>query len=204
MAVIMQVIKSVPYVKYEHDHDGLGAAPQGYSQVDFAKKIYGNSALNIFVSPAHMADYAALGDGICIPELIDTEMFQPVKGVKRKPDSVLIAIPGKWDRKVLDDYIKRNPDLTVDVLDRKVPHSDMPALYSQYEAFAHFPARKWPCDRVIFEASLCGCKIVAGDIVEALSWEKNLTDQKSLRAWLKQVPAQFWSEIGSLMGGADE
>jgi hypothetical protein len=201
MGIIMDVIRSVPYVKYEHDHDGLGDKALGiWPKADYAEKIYGNSALNIFVSPAHMADYAALGDGICIPELIDTEMFVPVKGVKRKPNSALVAIPGKWDRKVLDDYIKNN-GLKVDVLDRKFPHEDMPALYSQYETLAHFPARKWPCDRVIFEASLCGCKVVAGDIVEAMSWEKDLTDQKSLRTWLKQVPDQFWSEISTIIEG---
>jgi len=200
MNIIMKVIRTVPYVKYEHDHDGLGGKALGkWPQADYAKKIYGQSALNIFVSPAHQADYAALGDGICIPEPLDTEMFVPVKGIKRNPNTALIAVPGKWAPEILKNYIKENPNLKVEVLDRKVPHDQMPALYSQYEYFAHFPQKKWPCDRVIYEAALCGCKVVAGEIVEALSWEKDLTDQQVLRAWLKEVPQQFWGEISAVI-----
>jgi ADP-heptose:LPS heptosyltransferase len=200
MAIIMQAIRTVPYVKYEHDHDGLGERALGkWLQADYAKRIYGQSALNVFVSPAHQDDYAALGDGICIPELLDTAMFQPVKGVKRKPNTALVAVPGKWGTGEVEKFIQDNPHLKVDVLDRKVPHADMPALYSQYEYSVHFPQRKWPCDRVIFEAALCGCKIVAGEIVEALSWEKDLTDQKGLRGWLQEVPGQFWGEIAAVI-----
>lgn len=200
MGIIMKAIRTVPYVKYEHDHDGLGEKALGkWPQADYAKKIYGNSALNIFVSPAHQADYASLGDGICIPELLDTEMFVPVKGVKRNPNTALIAVPGKWNLETLKKYTKENPKLQIDVLEDPIPHIVMPTLYSKYEYFAHFPERKWPCDRVIFEAALCGCKIVAGEIVEALSWEKDLTDQKGLRAWLQEVPQQFWGEIAAVI-----
>ncbi len=193
MAIIMQAIRNVPYIKYEHDHDGLGPAPQGYPLEEFARKIYGGAVRNIFVSPAHQADYAALGGGICIPELIDTEMFKPVKGVKREPGTALIAIPGKWSKTDLDHYVGNGRKVTV--LQKRVSHLGMPALYSQFETFAHFPARKWPCDRVIFEAALCGCKIDAGEIVEALSWGKDLIDTKGLRDWLKKVPEQFWGEV---------
>jgi ADP-heptose:LPS heptosyltransferase len=203
MAIIMQVIRTVPYVKYEHDHDGLGEKALGkWPMDDYAKKIYRGSVLNIFVSPAHKADYAALGDGICIPELIDVAMFKPVPGVERQAKSVLVAVPGKWDPEVLKAYIKKNPTLKIDVLDRKVPHADMPALYSQYESLAHFPQRKWPCDRVIYEAALCGCKVEAGDIVEALSWAMDLTDTKGLSKWLQEVPRQFWGEIANVLEGA--
>ena len=33
-----------------------------------------------------------------------------------------------------------------------------------------FPYRKFPCDRVTFEAALCGCKVVANENVE--TWGK--------------------------------
>lgn len=199
MRVIMQVIRTTPYIKYEHDHDGLGEKALGkWPKADYAEQIYGHAALNVFVSPAHKADYAALGDGICIPELIDTEMFKPVKGMKRQP-CPLIPVPGKWSPQVLKDYLVKNP--TAKVLTEKVPHAEMPALYSNYETLAHFPERKWPCDRVIFEAALCGCKVVANGTVEALSWEKDLTDTKKLRAWLDEVPGQFWQTVGSVIEG---
>jgi hypothetical protein len=54
---------------------------------------------------------------------------------------------------------------------------------------------------VIYEAALCGCKVVAGEIVEAMSWGKDLTDQKGLRKWLGEVPGQFWGEIGKVVNG---
>jgi len=195
MAIIMQAIRNVPYIKYEHDHDGLGLAPQGYPREEFAKKIYAQAARNIFVSPAHQADYSELGGGVCIPEMVDASVFAPVKGIKRKTNTVLVAVPGKWNPAILQDYIGKNPGLQVEVLKEKVPHAEMPALYSRYEYFAHFPERKWPCDRVIFEAALCGCKVVANGTVEALSWERDLTDTKGLRDWLKKVPEQFWGEV---------
>ena len=196
MSIIMKAIRNVPYIKYEHDHDGLGEKALGkWPKANYAEKIYGNAVLNVFVSPAHRDDYRDLGDGICIPELIDDAMFKPVPGVKRKPKSALIGIPGKWGQGDVADYIKENPGLKVDVLDRRVPHAEMPALYSQYEYFVHFPQRKWPCDRVIFESALCGCKVVANGTVEALSWDRDLTDQDGLRTWLQEVPGQFWGEM---------
>ena len=200
MGIIMEAIRTVPYIKYEHDHDGLGDNPQNKFPKDlFARKIYAGSALNIFVSPAHQEDYRELGDGICIPELLNTSMFEPVKGVKRQPNSALIAIPGKWRRQDIDDYIRQHPKLKVDVLNRRVPHEKMPELYSQYEYFVHYPERRWPCDRVIFESALCGCKVEANGTVQALSWKKDLTDQKKLRAWLDEVPTKFWGTIDGVM-----
>ena len=202
MAIIMDAIRHVPFVKYDHDHDSLEAKALGkWPKAEYAAKIFKKSALNIFVSPAHQADYKGMATGICIPELIDVAMFKPVPGVERQPESVLVVVPGKWDSEVLKRYIKAHPQLKVDVLDKKVPHDQMPALYSQYEYIAHFPQRKWPCDRVIYEAALCGCKVEAGDIVEAVSWDKDLGDAKALRSWLSAVPGQFWGEVAKVLEG---
>lgn len=201
MTVIMKAIRNIPYVKYEHDHDGLEKKALGkWPRFDYAAKIYGKATLNVFVSPAHMADYAALGKGICIPELIDLDLFQPVEGINRQPNAALIAVPGKWSPEFLESYIKKS-SYKVYALDRRVPHEQMPELYSQYEKLVHYPQRKWPCDRVIFEAALCGCQVEAGEIVEAMSWDRDLTDMKGLRAWLRDVPNQFWGAIEGVLCG---
>lgn len=202
MAVIMQAIRNVPYIKYENDHDGLEPAPQGYSREEFARRIYGQSALNIFLSPAHQADYVALGPGISIPSPIDVGLFKPVAGVQRKPKTALIGVPGKWDRKNLDDWIKDHQDLQVTILNEKIPHKQMPTLYSQFEYFAHFPQRAWSFERVIFEAALCGCKVMTDGHTQGMSWDKDLTDAKGLRDWLKKVPEQFWGEVDAALSAS--
>jgi ADP-heptose:LPS heptosyltransferase len=201
MDFIMQVIQTVPYIKYEHDHDGMRESAHGYPRNAYAEKIYHGAAMNIFVSPAHQADYEKvflkMGPCTAIPELIDTAMFAPVPGVERKSGSILVPVPGKWHHDHLAKFMEEHP--LAEKINKLTPFEEMPALYSQYEYIAHFPMHKWPCDRVIFEAALCGCKVMAGDIVQALSWGKNLKDQAGLRAWLSQVPKTFWDIVGSLV-----
>lgn len=200
MSIIMGAIRQIPYVKYDHDHDSLGDKALGkWPKDEYAAKIFRDSALNVFVSPAHMADYKDMAVGICIPELIDEAMFKPVPEVKRKKGTALIGVPRKWGPGAIAAFRDEHKDFKVDVLDRVVPHKEMPALYSQYEYFAHYPQGRWPCDRVIYESALCGCKVLAGKNVEALSWERDLTDPEGLREWLREVPGKFWKEIGTIV-----
>lgn len=202
MNIIMDAIRTVPYVKYEHDHDGLSDKPRGreYPKADYAKKIYGNSALNVFQSPDHQRVYAeSFGiNGICMPPMIDVDFFK-TNGVERNQNTALIGSPGKWRSWLIKEYIQQHPDIKVDVLSQGIPHEQIPALYSQYEYFVHFPRWKCPCDRVIFEAALCGCKIVINDNVETLG--KDLSSIDSLREWLRKAPYLFWHEIEKIIEG---
>lgn len=219
MGIIMQAIRKVPYVKYEHDHRSLEEMAGGkYPRADYAKKIFANSAFNIFQSPAHKKDHRrVLGvDGICIPAQVDVDRFKPIVGVRRNPNTALIAVPRKSFEPVgylpshdggaeLIAYIQGHPDIRFDFLNDLggqdaefmplVPHEKMPEIYSRYEYFIHLPQGKWACDRVVFEAALCGCKVVANYRVGGLSWGKNLADIDALREWMKKAPDYFWSMI---------
>jgi len=201
--IIMDAIRTVPYVKYEHDHDGLYDKALGiYSKADYAEKIYGNSLLNVFQSPDHKRayekDFGVDVGGICMPPMIEVDFFK-VDGVQRNQNTALIGAPRKWASEVIKDYIQQHPDIKVDVLYQGIPHEQIPALYSQYEYFVHFPRRKYPCDRVIFEAALCGCKVVVNDNSE--TWGINLSDIDSLRDWLREAPYVFWKEIEKILNG---
>ena len=59
------------------------------------------------------------------------------------------------------------------------------------------PYRKFPCDRVTFEAALCGCKIIANENVE--SWGLDLADADYLRGWLREAPYLFWGEVEKII-----
>ena len=197
--IIMEAIRTVPYIKYEHDYDGLGSLVQTDSTRDsfprefYGEKIYRNAALNIFQSPSHKRAYAeSFGiDGICMPPMIDVDFFK-VDGVERRSNTALVVVPGKCRAESIQEYIQQHPDIQVDMVQR-VPHEQIPALYAQYEYFLYLPYRKFPCDRVTFEAALCGCKVVANENVE--SWGLDLTDADSLREWLREAPYLFWKEV---------
>ncbi len=221
MGNIMQAICKVPYVKVERDHRSLDVMAEGkYLREDYAKKIFENSALNIFMSPDHKRDHRRIlaVAGICIPPPVDVGKFKPIAGVPRKPNTALIGVPRKSFEPIgylpshdggaeLIAYIQRNPDIHFDFLNDlgrqdaeflpSVPHEKMPEIYSRYEYFVHLPQGKWACDRVIFEAALCGCKVVANYKAGAISWGKNLMDIEGLGEWLRQAPHYFWSMIRS-------
>ena len=219
MKIIMQAIRKVPYVKYEHDYRSLEEMAEGkYPRADYAEKIFHNSALNVFMSPDHKREHRrVLGvEGICIPSPVDVDRFKPIVGVTRKPGTALIGVPRKSFEPVgylpSDDggadliaYIQGNPDIRFDFLNdlgcqdaacmSLVPHEKMPEVYSRYEYFVHLPQGRWSCDRMIFEAALCGCKVVANYKVGGLSWEMNLADKETLREWLRKAAYFFWSMI---------
>ena len=190
--IIKKAIKVVPFVKCEHDHRAIDQ----FGHHPFTQQLYKESRLNVFVSPDHQDDYRqAFGvDGVCVPPLIDVDLFQ-ANGTKRHLNTALVGTPPKADKKELENFIKKNKNLKFDYMTKNVPHDQMPGLYSQYECLVHLPQRKWSCERIIFEAALCGCKVVANSNAEGMSWGRDLTDQAGLRAWIKEAPAVFWKEI---------
>jgi hypothetical protein len=107
----------------------------------------------------------------------------------------------------LIEYIQGHRDIRFDFLHGPgcqeaecmpfVPHEQMPEIYSRYEYFVHLPQGRWACDRMIFEAALCGCKVVTNYKSGVLSWEMNLADRNVLREWLRKAPYFFWSMIKS-------
>jgi len=190
-----------PYVVYSHDHRDLQARPA------FAKKLFGASRLNVFISPRHMGNYVrGLGcEGAALPLAIDVELFRPVPGIERQEGLALIV--GGWMRggkvgKELRAFIQGNGDcryLSVGLpvpgaeLLPKQPLEKMPEVYSRASSLVHFPDMECAGERVVFEAALCGVReFHLGERVGHASWGYDLSDDAGLRKTLREAPVEFW------------
>ena len=197
-----------PYVKYEHDHREL-------SRPEFSRYLFRNSRLNIFLSPIHLKNHQdVLGcDGIALPLAIDVDAFSPVEGEERVPNTALVSNVRSFKSwAALQTYVNDHPEITVNVLVdadcpvtgqnvkplRMVPHEEMPRLYSAHEYLVHLLDGWGAGERVVIEACLCGCKVIANEKVGHLSWGWDLTDTEGLKEKLRKAPYEFWKRIGEL------
>jgi len=210
---ILDSIKKVPYVKYEHDHRSLDKLAEGkYPIDDVAKPIFQNSILNVYVSPQHKKDHEETfgPGGYLFLAPVDVDKYRPVPGIERKLNTALVGVPRKHFNVVgyrptndagleLRTFMEEHPHITVDFLYQGVPADSMPELYSRYEYFIHLPQGGWACDRMPLEAALCGCKVITNEKSGVLSWGKDLSDVESLRDWLSNSPGPLWEEIGKLL-----
>jgi hypothetical protein len=203
-----------PYVKYEHDHREL-------NRPEFSKKLFANSILNVFLSPIHLENYRqVLGcGGICLPLAIDVDLFHLIPSVERKADSALVCNVRNFKSwKNLQAYVSDHPEIAFTVLSNgiapvrggnvkispMVPYEKMPEVYSTHQYLVHILDGWGANERVIWEAALCGCQIVANKMVGALSWGNegfnvNLTNGVVIREWLEKAPYLFWREIDDRM-----
>jgi hypothetical protein len=206
MAVILAAIYAdqKPYVKYEHDHREIG-------RPDFSTKLFARSALNVFLSPVHLENHRrALGcEGVALPLAIDVSKYAPVRGVDRRPNSAIVCNVRNFKTwTALQAYVTAHPETSFTVLAkdpvvhgdnvatrRMVAPNDMPALYSEHEYLVHLLDGWGAGERVVFEAALCGCKVVANDRVGHTSWNFDLTDRAALAEKLEQAPYDFWKGV---------
>jgi hypothetical protein len=193
-----------PYVKYEHDHREL-------QRPDFARRLFAGSVLNIFLSPIHLENHRQrLGiEGIALPLAFDVEQFNPVEGIEREPATALVCNVRNFKTwKALQAYIDEHPNLRFTIIARDamvkgpnvqarepIAHEKMPEFYSCHEYLVHLLDGWGAGERVVFEAALCGCLVVANERVGHMSWQRDLQDLPALRSWLAQAPYQFWREI---------
>jgi ADP-heptose:LPS heptosyltransferase len=216
MDIILEACKTVPYVRYDHDYRSLDKLVVGKFPRPVVAKMFRRALLNIYVSPQHREDHEKvlrLKGGAVFPPAIDTEKYQPVPGIERTPRTALVPVPRKSARTTgyrpasdegaeLKKYMKTHQNLKFTVLKEKVSGEEMVKLYSEHEFVVHLPQGRWACDRVPFEAALCGCKVVTNENSGVLSWGKKWDtpgDIKALRNWLKTSPEVFWGHVKEAM-----
>ena len=194
----------VPYVKFEHDHREL-------DRPEFSRRLFGRSMLNVFLSPMHMRNHIErLGcSGMALPLSIDADLFRPVPGVERGKGKALVPNVRNFKTwKDLQAYVDQRPEIEFSILAADsvivgknvrqmdpIPHDQMPRIYSAFEMLVHLPDGYGAGERVVFEAALCGCKIISNDRVGHISWRRDLSDSDGLREWLSQAPYEFWREV---------
>ena len=196
-----------PYVKYEHDHrEMLLRKPIGERWFQEAKKIF-------FISPAHLQRHIdCFGEwvkekAVVLPLAIKEERWKAVEGIKRRPGSFLIPSYNKA-RIYSDEFINGNPDKEIAAIGHTGPLKinmlaerdvdKMPAVYSEYETVVHLPDKAGSGERVIFEAILCGCKVITNSNGSHSSWPF-WQDEKVLREKLTAAPFEFWKIISELV-----
>lgn len=210
MKAILNAIytERLPYVKYEHDHRELG-------RPEFSKPLFQRSRLNVFLSPIHRENHVnALGcDGICLPLAIETEKFRVNGEVKREEGTALVCNVRHfktWNN--LQAYIDHYQKIQFTILAKEpvvkgpnvrsqpmIAYEAMPSFYGQFEYLVHLLDGWGAGERVVLEAALCGCKIVANERVGHTSWKRDLTNSDDLREWLTQAPYDFWKEIDKIV-----
>jgi hypothetical protein len=197
-----------PYIKYEHDHRELWLRkPIGERFFQEAKKCF-------FISPAHLQRHAdGFGEwirekAVVLPLAMRPERWKPVEGIQRKANSFFI--PGYTKaRETSDEFIKQHPGAEIALMGNNGPvlnnvkilpevtHDKMPAIYSEYETVVHLPGKPGSGERVLFEAILCGCKVITNSNGSHSSWDF-WQDTNILREKLTAAPYTFWKEVSEI------
>jgi hypothetical protein len=196
-----------PVVKYEHDHREITLRPQ------IAKRLFDRLDLSVFISPKQQEDHAValenkLGKkSIVLPLAIDIKKFTNLRN-QREEKSCLIPSAKKCAEQA-KKFISENPDyhytcIGADLGGIFLPEVDpekMAELYNRFETVLHVPDKRGGGERVLFEAVLCGCKVVTNDNAYHKSWEKewDWTDPSMLAFQLRKAPYAFWRAIRSLV-----
>ncbi len=205
MKVLLTAVyaERIPYVKYEHDHREL-------DRLEFSRRLFQNSRLNVFLSPVHLSNHKeVLGcEGIALPLAIDVDFFKPVPGIERRSGAALAGNLRHFKQwSILQKYVNDHPEIEFTLIGdpvvtganvrirEKVAYEQMPALYSEFEYLVHLLDGWGAGERVVFEACLIGCAVIANDHVGHMSWGKDLTKPDELRPWLKEAPLKFWRAV---------
>jgi len=216
----------IPYIKYEHDHReiiGDQARPK------FARVLFGRSFLNIFISPFQRDNHLKyLGKLVepyfILPPAVDTSVFKPIKGIKRRPNTMVSTtgrlyeskgyrhlssfILSKQDEFNFDIYTKNYKEVKENfsklsnvTIYPPVENDYLPKVYSSAGYVIHLPHAYEACGRTIAEGLLCGCKPITNQNVGIRSFkELNIGDEekfdiKFFKKSLDQGVYDFWKTV---------
>ncbi|MEA1940016.1 MAG: hypothetical protein U9N03_05065 [Candidatus Caldatribacteriota bacterium] len=201
----------IPYVKYEHDMREL-------SRLGFSLPLFKHAVMDVFISPMHLTkhlDKMEIPRSLVLPLAIDVDRWKPNK-IKRIKNRVVNTC-GKLHSKGLMNmktFVDSHPDkefvfytsenkLVKQMfannervkLNKPVKNGYLPRSYNGAEYLVHLPDTFWAGERIVFEAVLCGCKVIMNENVGHASWDWDWEDEKFLRKELKQAPIKFWEEM---------
>lgn len=197
---------TIPYIKYEHD------------MLEVEPSLFINSKLNVFISPMQREFYSrSLGidlseKSICLPLAIDPDRWE-YKANGRVPDSVFIPAYGKCRDNAMQ-FIAENPGKKVAIAGNvkplagnvecigEVPHGKMSEFYHRFETVYHCPHHRYAGDRVVFEAVLCGCKLITSEHAGHTSWDFDWRDHGVLRPRLREAVYEFWRQVEGVVNAA--
>lgn len=228
---LLQTVSTKPYIMYLHDYLFLCKYRLFYpmdekckkcKNIDTAKKLLLNSALNIFLSPLHFRAWC-----FAIPELkdhphhvhpspIDFELFSPREDIKRNPNAGLCinVVEFKGSDNVIE-YCKNHPDITWTFIGGiaknvklppncahigPVPHSKVPSMFAQASYYVELPSTPQPFERQTIEARLMGVPhIVVNKLVGSASYAWFNGDIETIKKHIGNAVPNFWKKIEGVM-----
>jgi len=206
--VVVDYLKNttIPWIKYDHD----------FLETDF--DLFKKSKLNVFISPIHRDFYfekvglEIAEKSICLPLAIIPERWE-YKSDSRQPDTVFIPSYKKCRKNVVQ-FIEQHPDKKYIVAGDikpmspnietigEIDYDKMQEMYHKYDMVLHMPEKMFAGDRILFEATLCGCKVITNENAGHASWTFDWRDHKILRVHLKNALYEFWRHVDRITNGA--
>jgi glycosyltransferase involved in cell wall biosynthesis len=173
--------------------------------------LFENAALNVFLSPLHkrvteqILGGIALRRSLILKPLIDTRLFRNA----RRPRDIeylfvgvvseakgLSAMRERFNRSDIHLVGRLAPGVSVDFghyLGPR-PYSEIPSWMNRAANFVFLPRWPEPQGRVVAEAALCGCRLIANESVGALSFDFDLADPSNYN----DGEALFWNAVQHL------
>ena len=175
------------------------------------RRLYEDAALNIFQSPLHervirqVLGAARLPPSFTLRPQIDAAVFHN-EGRTRDIEYLFVGVIG--EAKCLAQMRERFRDTDIHLIGRcapgvkldfgrhvgQVPYAEIPRWMNRAKHFVFLPRWPDPQGRVVAEAALCGCKIIANDNVGALSFGFDLADP----AQYAGAEDAFWERLETL------
>ena len=163
-----------------------------FATAERVRKLYENAALNVFLSPLHrsVTEHVlgrSLSASFILKPMIDTDIFRN-EHQERDIEYLFVGVIG--EAKGLDEMRKRFGDTDIHLIGRlapgatvdfgrhipHVPYAAVPKWMNRARNFVFLPRWPEPQGRVVAEAALCGCRIIANDRVGALSFDFDLAN----------------------------
>lgn len=145
------------------------------------KRKYWSNADTILYSTLDLMDNETPKNAIYVPNPVDTDLFYPLHENKRKPKSA-IAFNYHLDMNKAVYYAKKY-GLSLDILERSIPHKDMPSKLNEYEYYVdqtEIPS----LSKTALEALACGLKVIRwdGEIIEGFP-EEHRPENVAQKIW---------------------
>lgn len=177
-----------------------------------ARTLYERAALNVFLSPLHKGTTErllghTLDRTFILKPTIDPAMFHN-ENRERDIDYLFVGLIG--EAKGLDEMRVRFRGSDIRMIGRIapgtkldfghyvgfVPYEDIPRWMNRAKHFVFLPRWPEPQGRVVVEAALCGCNIIANGNVGALSFDFDLSEPKQY----SDAEESFWKAVEEVSG----
>ena len=179
-----------------------------FAKKELVRNLYTKSSLNIFMSPAHrditesFIGKDRLPDSYVVRPMIDTNTFFN-RHQERDIDYLFVGVVGraKGFYQMRKEYFDKNihfvgkcmPDIKVDfgTYVGHLPYDQIPLYMNRAKNFVFLPEWREPQPRVIAEAALCGCKIIANENAGVMTFDGDLSSP----SFYDNIAGDFWNRL---------